>query len=503
MKIKELNGKDYLSLNMPKKIPVSYDQQEYINHILDDTPECSKQLYYWIFSQARKAGLRSEEDRRPIAISAKAMRENVPGALLKTERMWEPIPDNILHGDPDYTYYPNKYGKCRRFQIPQNILTKIISKGGEGDTYNLRTGKPLEGPAHQTNVKRDNGHYWRDPLGSALDVLSRCSSLVNKKAVENHLQDLEDKLEQYRIFDKPKEEIDSLQSRLNNDRTCWNTVLSQGLSPAENYPDGIYEYTPAYKVQKKSGRISEIGGGLQSCSRQMKEAARKVDDVHNYDIKSSQLNLLVQRMSDAELKHQPLLKFLEYDKEHFASKLGISRDNYKRLFYATLFGARVNESWSDATKDSNGKNLSAFPSIIKSISDDPESLYNRASNLLRPIQQCVQRFADYYLNEYFNKHSHTTCKGKYIKNESAVTFYPEQYEEGFERRSAALTHVLQGDEAALIHTITKKSENHRFSVIGNEHDGLITKNKINYEVVRKSKKTIGFERAEMTEKAIA
>ena len=120
----------------------------------------------------------------------------------------------------------------------------------------------------------------------------------------------------------------SAQGRHRNDRVCAERITVG--SPAIG--DGFYEYRPSYRVQY-SGRLSEDRGGLQSCSRAMKQAAlqNRSKRVRNYDLRASQAIGLLQELEDAALDREWLAAYLgaEDGATRRGAALGLSKDAYK------------------------------------------------------------------------------------------------------------------------------------------------------------------------------
>jgi hypothetical protein len=82
----------------------------------------------------------------------------------------------------------------------------------------------------------------------------------------------------------------------------------------------------------------------------------------------------------------------------------------------------------------------------------------------------VKRIADSLLGAYYKAYR----QGGYMHNPCGVGFRPRDYTEGHERRTKVMAWMLQGLEAAFCHSMTiLSSKSEHFTVVANEHDGLI------------------------------
>src|SRR5690606_16862104 len=135
-----------------------------------------------------------------------------------------------------------------------------------------------------------------------------------------------------------------------NDHACFDAVLRQ--LPEGTGVEGVKRYRLAYGHQT-SGRMSAIGGMLQSCTREMKDAAygpiRDVIGIHNYDLKGAQPNLLIELFEEAnahpKAPEPPLdaswMRRYVADPEakaSYAARVGVSIDTWKAGLCAVMMG---------------------------------------------------------------------------------------------------------------------------------------------------------------------
>ena len=99
-----------------------------------------------------------------------------------------------------------------------------------------------------------------------------------------------------------------------------------------------------------------------------------------------------------------------------------------------------------------------------------------------------------------------------MHNACGISFLPSAHEDGHDREAAVMAWMLQGLEAAFIHSLTiLGAESDEFSVIANEHDGCILRMETGEEsfqealteAIAVARHMSGFHEAELVEKAFA
>ncbi len=202
----------------------------------------------------------------------------------------------------------------------------------------------LVGPllGHNKNQKYlrspTNQHPVKIPalLRSAMDAIS--PRPVNIDAMEALLNFRKSKMES---VEKGCKEYLSLRGRYINDRTCLRTVCEQ-VAAVEG-DDGFYLYTAAHRAQK-TGRFSEIGGGLQSASKEMKLASTLgIPGLYNYDLVSSQVNGLIQEFARFGLDTEWLENYRDDPdaKVKYAELVRVDVDTWKICLLATIMGSTI------------------------------------------------------------------------------------------------------------------------------------------------------------------
>lgn len=163
-------------------------------------------------------------------------------------------------------------GRCREFAIAFDLRRAYFEAGPTADRvlerglYNVVRGLPT-----QRRTKSEH----RTPTGNALPPLVRAAIdavglvPVDVHAIERHLATLRAAADEA-TGDPARVRAEA---RYLNDLRCYHAVLTQGARPLDpEQPGSLWIYRPAYRPQR-FGRLSQKGGGLQSCSAAMKAVA--------------------------------------------------------------------------------------------------------------------------------------------------------------------------------------------------------------------------------------
>jgi hypothetical protein len=407
--------------------------------------------------------------------------------------------------------------RCREYAIADGLYDSFVSlfptslKDIQASKYvDLFTGKTtVKTHRNQKSFHSPlNNHPVKIPklLQRAMDCIS--PRPVNLNAMEALLNFRE---VQMKSVEKGSKEFLSLRGKYINDRTCFLTVCKQVSSDTD--VDGFHLYSAAHRVQK-AGRFSEIGGGLQSASKEMKLASTLgVTNLYNYDLVSSQVNGLIQEFA----RHGLVTDWLENYRDDpnakvkFAKLIGVDVATWKICLLATIMGSTIsrnpNSSVYNALLDfqirvfKNADGLSQrFVNFIIAIKPLKAEL-DKWHNIL--IGNWVDKSTDSLTYKYKNlklMRNATGMKaivGKILKNGSVKTLINRSQ---LKRELAAF--ILQGQEAAFIHHLTILSNKFNYVVIGNEHDGLITIGEIPVAAMQKAGELSGLEKPVMKTKEL-
>ena len=437
--------------------------------------------------------------------------------------VWSPLSDaGLIERKPH-----NRFKKLSaEYRVPQEIAATFEKLEREGiDTalegrYNLVSRTETIAPVHRTTLTK-NGHRYPDIIRAAMEQIT--FGLFNPAAIEAYLEEegaqveraherwiqngaIEDEsVESYRRKRK-------LEMRHANNWRCYQAILRQKPEPAPNYlapnypapdyPAGIYRYEMAYEPQS-TGRLTQKSGGLQSCSRKMKERAYSGiagiggDRLRNYDLKSSHAQLLVGFFEEANI-HCPWLD--EYVSnpsvaKRIADHLRITKGVWKRMFYTLPNGGMLPPNVSKHTRRLDIRKL-----IDRHVPEpDRAETLRELRRVVEPFTAALDQWHDYLVGDYVDANYGVGSKGKYIKNDVGMPFYPEEHDNS-RRRGRMAAHLLQGREALYIHTLTTLAPKYGFEVISNEHDGLVTIGDISEAAQAQARRESGVRRTVLVEK---
>lgn len=250
---------------------------------------------------------------------------------------------------------------------------------------------------------------------------------------------------------------------------------------------GILTYIPEYE-ESSTGRMYEIGGG-QGLTREMKNAAYSLDNVFNYDLRSSQLCILLELSSNSlsEKSKEILLAYISGDKkQEFAERLGIPINLWKKILLSTIFGGNFNQQGG----------------IYKDIKlwveeeNSKESTEEIVSIIINSIKKEIEPFV-MVRKEWLNwiELNFTSKIGETFTNAIGKKYKVLDNSHKTKRKFSAF--LLQGLEAKFIREIINLSDVFGYQVYSNEHDGVVTYGEIPEEAITLAKHKTGFSSAKL------
>lgn len=259
---------------------------------------------------------------------------------------------------------------------------------------------------------------------------------------------------------------DKLRRRLVAQHVNLNVIL-------HSFDPQTSTYVPSYSPTR-TGRVSEMHGGLQNSCRLIKAAALIGTDLYNYDMISSQVVCLHHLMEKYGVDDPWVRAYLADDgsKNIWANKLGIQVDTWKTCLYATLMCAKPtyrekHTALSRAIYDDVGGESGHPRAKLQELETSLQPLYTELDALLLAVHKKMDR----------NKVG--------IRNEmkKIIPKGPQQ------KNSKIMASLLQGLEAAFINELIKN--HHKGTTVANEHDGLITTHKISDQAIQKANRKLG------------
>ncbi len=314
-------------------------------------------------------------------------------------------------------------------------------------------------------------------MRDALRVLHAVDCPINVVAVQNHLKRLEQ---------------EGHPLAFQNDKLC-----AQSMFAGMRVKNGVGLYTPSYSPQS-SGRIGELGGGVQTCSKRMKEAAfSEVETVFNYDLRSSQGYAFLQELRLAGIDDKWLAAHLGPGMfEARAAELGLDKKTYKKCFFSTIMGA--SHVWTE------GDHPGAIQvTLSEHCGDDAAAardLFGGVVVQLAPLKIASKHWSEWLMNGEC-PHRRRTQRREYLENAAGMKFEIDRSRPMYEQKREAVAHMLQGQEAAFIHHLTSLSTKYGFVPISNQHDGLVTLGAISDEASAEAARLSGFVEVHLEEKS--
>jgi hypothetical protein len=126
----------------------------------------------------------------------------------------------------------------------------------------------------------------------------------------------------------------------------FNRINGQNPIKEQDY---MWGYKPAFKKQM-SGRITTLAG-LTNAPKEMKQVAyQNIPNLHNYDLQSSQINILLQELTACGLSSKWLEDYVNNkdSKTKYAEYVGVSVDTWKVIITSLVMGAGLPVSLESA-----------------------------------------------------------------------------------------------------------------------------------------------------------
>lgn len=398
--------------------------------------------------------------------------------------------------------YDTRAGRCYEYRVAYDVVERYVEMAPatvEGyvrqKKVDLFTGKPTE-RIERSEHYDDNRKPHPQLIRTAMNTIEW--SYFDAEAVERHLARLKANYERIKAA-CPSKSVAYKRARGEylNDKHCFIAVMNQN---PEHIGGGIYRYRPAYRVQM-SGRISEAGGGLQSCSREMKQAARgRIENMRNYDLRGSQPNGLIQLFEEAGIDTSWLRAYVSNPraKYAYADAVGLSVDEWKRILCAVFMGANLPKN----VRRSNGAVQKTLCEAVGWRWADQQSILDKVVDVIGELKDRIDEW-HVYLRTTFIAENVKVCRGgRYVENAAGMRFYVDRVTGNWALGAQLAAFLLQGQEAAFVHQLTALAPKFGFEVIANEHDGLIVIGEIPQEAVKIAAAQSGLHGAVFEEKPL-
>jgi hypothetical protein len=369
--------------------------------------------------------------------------------------------------------------KSRRYWIPIGILTKLTKLRHEDLKHELLS-LPESWQLQRKKVKTNSTTTYINSKLVKQAINSIDGGIMNHSAA---LQKIGDNLEGLDFMPDQKKVISKCIHDIHNLIKASNNCI---------IVNGILEYKQNYKPGA-TGRIFEVGG-FQSISRDVKKAAMKdIQDVYNYDIRSSQIAALCQVVQTVGIDPQILVNYLDNpaSKIDYAIKCGFVDEKgtpqdvvWKKCLMSLVFGGSMTEFFG-----------APYKTIKEFDQENAGDLFLRFQEVVKPFLVLINKWYD-KLDRYLELHSHNHKHGRFFTNAAGVRINLDTDDIARDKKKLS-AFILQGLESSFIHHLTLLSEDYGFRVISNEHDGLVTIGTISSEAIQKAKKESGFKLASL------
>jgi len=215
----------------------------------------------------------------------------------------------------------------------------------------------------------------------------------------------------------------------------------------------IVEYYPKYKVAATSGRLFEVGCGVQNLPQKLKQ---KSLIGYNLDLVSSQLNI-VKIYATEYLKYSDI-GFESVD--DIVYHLEINREYAKKVLYGTLFNAGT---VSTSPKNTVFKELSSFYGEEKSkeVLTKWKTVGRKFILIIKKLCEKFKTLEDFVITKKNRK--------KYLKNRVGILLDLSKIDE-----KQILSHIIQGLETSYLLEVININQGH---IAALEHDGFVTQQK--------------------------
>ena len=484
----------------------------YVDSLLRDYDDGTAHLFKHVLSSGC---LWTYEDRRvpvPSSLIKRRLRDRKDRASV-----WPDVASLVAAGLMDEPT-PYRVGKrSKGYRVTDHVQAeydRLTELNLDGPYVNLYTGK-----RDRSYVKSET----RDDDGRAVPSLVRVAmraietnGVANYAAACEQLQQERD--EARRLRDReivtlaqygPGPEHDeaggmavTAEGRHRNDLHCLRAIRA---NQTDDLGHGFIRYRVPYRMTS-TGRVAFIGGGAQSCSKEMKAALYDgVGDavgrpLHNYDVVSSQPTILREKLTEAGLSTSWIDTYTASDKADYAGRAGLKVSTWKGVLCAVMMGAFLpSVAQAEASPGDVCKAVRAEVGARAFL-----TTYDAARGVLEPLYGVLQDWHTHITTDWLQAEGYRDRGREYVKNPTGARFCVSDYagpgKSPHKLRRKLAAFVLQGQEAYFIHTLTALGEKYGFDVVANEHDGLVTLGEIPDEAIREARAACGMPYVALDEK---
>ena len=432
---------------------------------------------------------------RWIPVAAALMQAELPTYVKRTADVWEPL--QALGWIDVKAYTPPAHegatGESREFRI-----TEAFWQLWTGERPYARPSRRVDGRRHRsgrtvytTTLQDENGHPVAE--GVAMEFLRYMKDHGRVRVDWQALTELQERRRRELQAMAPTDErYERMHERYVGDALRMDTMRAQQIDRGGRW----LTYRPAYAVQEKSGRVTELGGGFQNLTREAKDAAMAGQEtVYNYDLRSAHQAIAVAFCEALGIDPGPITAF---DRAAMMRSTGITKREAKAALFGVFNGASLPASMqkAEAVERFYTGAVLTVPDVARRAAArqgiGPQEIYGRLRGSLEPVRDTMRGLVRAYVGPYAEKHATYGRGGRYLTNAAGIRLNLNTVDVStHEGRAAAACHLLQGTEAAIGHELTQLQERYGYRVVSHEHDGLVTEGEIPPAAVREALQRVG------------
>ena len=216
-----------------------------------------------------------------------------------------------------------------------------------------------------------------------------------------------------------------------------------------------------------------------------------IENVYNYDIRSSQIAALCQEAEKVGIDTSVLRDYMEDPnaKIRYAKACGfVTPDGkvhstvWKKCLMSQVFGSSMAKFY--------GK---PFKIIQEFDAMNVLTLHKQFEEVVTPFKQLINEWHR-KLKEYLSSNAENHKNERFFTNSAGMKINLDK-DEIMSSKKKLSAFILQGLESGYIHHLTTMADEYGYRVLSNEHDGLVTIGEIPEKAIQIAKERSGFELA--------
>ena len=178
-------------------------------------------------------------------------------------------------------------------------------------------------------------------------------------------------------------------------------------------------------------------------------------------------------------------EYLRADKAEYAAQVGISVDTWKECMYAILFGALLSLGDNHLGESLSIKDIlveGERKALLEAGTEPGENMkvvvtrqFENLKRVIGPFYEKLRKWRSYLDKKWLDQNKNYSKAGWSVRNAAGVALRQADYESWsqVQRKAKLAAFVLQGKEAAFIHTLTSALPAHGVIPISNDTMGWL------------------------------